>query len=763
MNVPQSAWRLTLSYVLAAALWVLFSDGLLISLGLSQPQLERAQLLKGLAFVLLTAALLYSILRNHQWQHQHVHQALQRSERRLHQALEAANDGMWDWDLQTQKVYFSPGYATLLGLSGEALGDGLQHWLQRLHPEDRTSFERNLQLRLAACNPAPYEANYRLRHHDGSYRWIQSRGRLLLDAQGQPERLIGTASDITQRRQDEDSLRQAAAVFDATQEGVLVTDAQQQIVHCNPAFTRITGYSQAEILGQSPSMLQSGRHDKSFYTSLWNALQNRGAWSGEVWNRRKSGEIYPQWQCIRVIHDKQGEISHYVAVFSDISALKRSQRELDYLAHYDPLSNLPNRLLFTERVEHALERARVDGKCGAVLLIDLDHFKHINESLGHHVGDLLLKDVGERLSQQLGKRMTLARLGGDEFGLLDESCNSAEQAAVMAQQLQACLTEAFTVNLHELFITASIGISLYPGEANDVSQVLRNADSALSKAKSSGRENYAFYSQELTAHARQRVELASALRHALDNQELRVYYQPLTCLRSQEMIGVEALVRWQHPQRGLVAPGEFIPVAEESGLIGAIDAWVLEQSCRQMVAWQNAGYALKFVAVNVSSRMFSRGELDQRVAEVLRASGLNPACLELEVTESAIMDNPDAALALLERLRALGVRLAIDDFGTGYSSLARLKRLPVHKLKLDQSFVRGLPHDPSDVAITRAVLALGHSLGLKVLAEGIERAEQVELLQQLGCDHAQGYYFGHPQPAEQLLAHLASRPATRWT
>ncbi|WP_298186074.1 phosphodiesterase DibA [uncultured Pseudomonas sp.] len=760
MNAPQSPWRLTLTYVLAAGLWVFFSDALLIALGLSLPQLERAQLLKGLAFVVFMAALLHSLLRSHQQHQLQVHQALQRSEKRLHQALEAADGGIWDWDLQTQTVYFSPSYAALLGLHPEALGDDPQHWKQRLHPDDRVTFERNIQRRLSTLCIAPYDVSYRLLHQDGSYRWIQLRGRLLLNKQGQPERLLGTASDVSQRRKDDDSLRQAAAVFDATQEGVLVTDAQQHIVHCNPAFTRITGYSQAEILGQLPSMLQSGRHDKSFYRELWQALQNRGAWSGEVWNRRKNGEIYPQWQCIRVIHDEQGEISHYVAVFSDISALKRSQRELDYLAHHDPLSNLPNRLLFTERVEQALERTRIDGQSGAVLLIDLDHFKHINESLGHSIGDLLLKDVGERLSQQLGKRMTLARLGGDEFGLLDESCRSAEQAAVMAQRLQACLTPAFKVSHQELFITASIGISLYPGDANDVGQVLRNADSALFKAKNSGRENYAFYSQELTTQARQRVELASALRHALDHQELRVYYQPLICLGSRELIGVEALVRWQHPQRGLVAPGEFIPVAEETGLIGAIDAWVLEHSCRQMVAWQRAGTAPKFVAVNVSSRLFSRGELDQRVAEVLHDSGLAPACLELEVTESAVMDNPDAALALLQRLRTLGIRLSIDDFGTGYSSLARLKRLPVHKLKLDQSFVRGLPHDPSDLAITRAVIGLGHSLGLKVLAEGIERPEQVELLQQLGCDHAQGYYFGHPQPAEQLAAPLASRPDT---
>src|SRR3990167_8973774 len=685
MNVPHSARRLTLAYTLAAGLWVAFSDSVVAALGLSLEQLESVQLIKGLLFVLLTGVLLYWVLRTYQQQQQRANLVLSDSETRLSRALSAARDGMWEWDLHTRTVFFSPDYTNLLGLPPGGLVNDQENWLQRLHPDDREHFQRSLEQRLSNASQDPYEVSYRLRHKDDTYRWIQSRGRLLLDDQGRPERMIGTASDITQRRNDEDSLRQAAAVFDATQEGVLVTDAKQHIVHCNPAFTRITGYSQEEILGQQPSLLKSGRHDQDFYNSLWHALQSRGGWSGEVWNRRKNGEIYPQWQNIRVIRDEEGEISHYVAVFSDITALKRSQSELDYLAHHDPLSNLPNRLLFTERVETALERGQRDKRRGAVLLVDLDHFKLINESLGHATGDLLLKEVGERLRQQFQGAMTLARLGGDEFVLLCEDCATAEQAAGLAQQLLNCLSQPFVVNNHELFIGASVGISLFPGDADNVAQVLRNVDSALFKAKSSGREGYAFYAQELTEYARQRVELVSALRHALEHDELRVYYQPLMCLRS---------------------------------------------------------------------RQFSRGELDSRVAQVLADTGLDPAFLELEVTESAVMDNPDAALALLERLRALGVRLAIDDFGTGYTSLARLKRMPVHKLKLDQSFVMGLPHDQDDVAITRAVIALGHSLGLKVLAEGIEQLEQVELLEQLGCDHAQGYYFGRPQPAEALLAQL---------
>ncbi|WP_172150701.1 putative bifunctional diguanylate cyclase/phosphodiesterase [Pseudomonas tumuqii] len=745
MSLHQGAVRLSLIYLLAAGLWVFFSDSLLAGLHLPAERAEQVQLLKGLCFVLLSSVLLYLILCSHLRQQARMRRTLRASEERLNLALESAKEGLWDWDLRSDKVFFSAGYAALLGLQPPALGNSRARWLQQLHPDDRTHYEHTIATIQDNASQEAFEVTLRMRHQDGDYRWIQSRGQLQLDAQGRPERFIGTASDISLQRANEYSLRQAAAVFDATQDGVLVTDSDQHIVHVNPAFTRITGYSPEEIIGRRPNHLSSGRHDQAFYQSLWHALAARGNWSGEIWNRRKNGEIYPQWQRIRAIHDEKGELSHYVAVFSDISALKRSQSELDHLAHHDPLSGLPNRLLFTERVENAIKRAK-SAQQGAVLLIDLDHFKHINESLGHNIGDLLLKAVGERLAAQLGEGMTLARLGGDEFGLLCENCLDAPQAASLAQLLLNSLGAPFNLEKHEFYMSASIGISLFPSDAENLEQVLRNADSALSKAKSSGREGYAFYTQELTEFARHRVDLVSALHHALDNQELRVYYQPLHDMASGELIGAEALVRWQHPQRGLVAPGEFIPIAEDSGLIGAIDAWVLQQACRQMVLWQHQAHAPRFVAVNVSSRLFSRGGLDLQVAQVLADTGLDPACLELEVTESAVMDNPDAALALLERLRALGVRLAIDDFGTGYSSLARLKRLPVHKLKLDMSFVRGLPHDSDDVAITRAVVALGHSLDLKVLAEGIERPEQMEFLRQIGCDYGQGYLFGRPQP-----------------
>ena len=551
-------------------------------------------------------------------------------------------------------------------------------------------------------------------------------------------------------KENRERLRQAAAVFDCTREGVLVTDTQGLIVHVNRAFMEITGYQCEDVMGQRPSLFKSGRHSAHFYQQMFQALESTGEWSGEIWNRRKSGEVYPQWQTIRVIHDDQGKVSHYVAVFSDISAMKNSEHELAHLAHHDPLTDLPNRLLFTDRAEQALASAQVHKRGCALLLMDLDHFKIINDSLGHNVGDQLLKLVAERLSGLFGPGVTLARLGGDEFAVLAESCPQVVQAAALAQRMLNAMKDPFIFDGNQLFISASIGISLFPSDALSAEQLLRNADSALFKAKSAGREGYALYTEELTAHAQHRVEIAGELRRALDQHELRVYYQPVHDLHDSRLVGVEALVRWQHPERGLVPPGEFIPIAERTGLIADIDAWVMDQACRQMCQWLADGVPLSFIAINVSSRLFARRELYEQVAQVLHTTGLDPAFLELEVTESAVMDDPEVALEQLHRLRELGLRLAIDDFGTGYSSLLRLKRLPVQKLKIDQGFVAGLPWDEDDAAIVRVVIALAKSMGMQVHAEGIEQVEQARFLLDQECDMGQGYWFGRPMPADEI-------------
>ncbi|NNA01875.1 phosphodiesterase DibA [Pseudomonas lundensis] len=583
-----------------------------------------------------------------------------------------------------------------------------------------------------------------------SYVWVGVSAGLIFLARARLFSFLGMGARLRRQRLDQERLRQAAVVFDCTREGVLVSDHNGVIVHVNPALVKITGYAPEEVLGQRPNMFKSGHHGPEFYQAVFESLEKTGEWHGEIWNRRKSGEIYPQWQTIRAVRDNKDQITHYVAVFSDISAIKNTQSELMRLAHHDPLTDLPNRLLFTDRAEQALAYAQRHKSGCALLMIDLDHFKIINDSMGHNVGDLLLKAVGERLTAVFGKGFTVARLGGDEFAVLVENCTQVAQAAGFAQQVLEVMKGAFILETHQLFISASVGISLYPNDALNAEQLLRNADSALFKAKSAGREGYALYTEELTAHAQYRIEVASDLRRALEQQELRVYFQPVHDLTTSRMVGVEALVRWQHPQRGLVAPGEFIPIAERTGLIAEIDAWVLEQACWQMCQWQAAGVDLSFVAVNISSRLFARPELYQLVSTVLADTGLNPALLELEVTESAVMDNSEVALEQMHRLRELGLRLAIDDFGTGFSSLLRLKRLPVQKLKIDQGFVAGLPGDDDDVAIVRAVIALAQSMGMQVHAEGIEYVEQAQFLLDHHCDLGQGYWFGRPMPAREL-------------
>ena len=582
------------------------------------------------------------------------------------------------------------------------------------------------------------------------YAWVLLSAGLIFLARAKLFRCLGIGAKLRERNEDRERLRQAAAVFDCTREGVLVTDRNGLIVHVNRAFMEITGYLREEVMGQRPSLFKSGRHPPAFYQAMFAMLGSSGEWSGEIWNRRKSGEIYPQWQTIRLIHDDLGRVSHYVAVFSDISAIKNSEHELTHLAHHDPLTDLPNRLLFTDRVEQALTSAQLHKRGCALLMIDLDHFKMINDSLGHNIGDQLLKAVAVRFKGLFVPGITLARLGGDEFAVLAENCPQLVQAAALAQRIIDGIKESFEIDGHQLFINASIGISLFPGDALSAEQLLRNADSALFKAKSTGRDGYALYTEELTAHAQQRVEIAFELRRALEQQELRVYYQPVHDLKTSRLIGVEALVRWDHPQRGLISPAEFIPVAERTGLISEIDAWVMRQACQQMCQWQQAGVVLSFVAVNVSSRLFARRELYQQVAQVLHETGLDPAYLELEVTESAVMDDPEVALEQMHRLRELGVRLAIDDFGTGYSSLLRLKRLPVQKLKIDQGFVAGLPWDEDDGAIVRVIIALANSMGMQVHAEGIEQVEQAAFLLEHACELGQGYWFGRPVPAGQL-------------
>ncbi|MGE0081882.1 MAG: EAL domain-containing protein [Thiohalomonadaceae bacterium] len=594
-----------------------------------------------------------------------------------------------------------------------------------------------------------FEERY-IRH--GLERYIHTVKTPLRDSRGEVMGILGIFWDVTERKQAEDRLRQSAAVFENTADGVMITNANQEIIAVNTAFTEITGFSAEEATGNTPSMLKSERQDAAFYRAMWKEIGQTGRWRGEIWNRRKSGEVHPVWMTISVVRDPTGRIVNYVGVFSDITAIKHSQEQLDHLAHHDPLTDLPNRLLLSARLTHAMEQARREDNRLAVLFLDLDRFKNVNDTLGHPVGDQLLQMVAARLRDHLRECDTVARIGGDEFVVTLDKIDDPSEVTVVAQKLLDVLVEPFVVADNELHLGASIGIAVFPKDGDDMATLLKNADAAMYLAKEQGRNTYRFYTTELGIEAEERFYLESGLRHALQRDEFTLYYQPQVDMETGRVTGAEALLRWQHPELGMVSPVRFIPLAEDTGLILPIGEWVLHEACRQFVAWRSAGLALERISVNLSGVQVQHGNLVATVQKALVETGIDPRHLELEITESQIMRHPEQAAVILDGLQELGVELAIDDFGTGYSSLSYLKRFPLDNLKVDKSFVHDIPHDANDAAIVRAVIALAENLQLRVTAEGVETEAQRDFLLAHGCRQAQGWLFGRPVPAQEFAA-----------
>ncbi|MEW8068054.1 MAG: EAL domain-containing protein [Candidatus Thiodiazotropha endolucinida] len=549
----------------------------------------------------------------------------------------------------------------------------------------------------------------------------------------------------------EEKLRLADRAFQNTAEGITVTDASGNIVSTNPAFEAITGYSHEEVLGQNPRVLKSGHHPDTFYNEMWDTLLLTGHWRGEIWNRRKNGDAYPEWLTISAVKDGNDETTHYVGVFTDISQIKEAQDQINFLAHHDALTRLPNRALFRERFDHALMHARRENTSIALLFLDLDRFKTVNDTLGHPVGDQVLLEVSKRMNQIIRASDTLARLGGDEFVLLLEEQTDAQHAAVVARKLIDLFSRPMIIGEHELVVTASIGITLYPNDGDDSDKLIRHADRAMYEAKQQGRNTYRFFTQALTEGALERLMMENDLRRAVARNELILHYQPIVNLETRQLQGIEALVRWQHPEQGLIAPGLFIELAEEIGIIGEIGQWVLRAACSQLAKWDRDGFKVPRISVNLSVQQIDREGLITMVSEELNSSGLSPERLELEVTESMLIRNPELSRTVLSELRTLGVKFAIDDFGTGYSSLAYLKLLPLDHLKIDQSFVRDIGKDANDETIVRAIIAMSKSLGLESVAEGVEEAHQARFLQQAGSDLAQGYLYSRPLPADEIF------------
>ncbi len=552
-----------------------------------------------------------------------------------------------------------------------------------------------------------------------------------------------------------ESLKQAAAVFESSREGVVITDLEPRIVAINRAYTEITGYTKDQVVGKNPKVIKSGRHGKLFYQAMWESLGKIGYWSGEIWNRRKNGEIYPQWLTITTVYNDRHEPWNYVGVFTDLTQMKQSEARLVHLAHYDPLTGLPNRLLAQSRLQHAIERVQRRDRRIATLYVDLDRFKNVNDSLGHPIGDELLIMMASRLKKRLREEDTLARLGGDEFLVILEDIKDSTEPAMIAQTLIDLLVTPFALpSGHEIFINASIGISLFPDDASNVTELIQHADMAMYLAKQEGRNTYRYHTEALSIAANERLMLETRLRQALMADEFVLHYQPLIHARSGRVFGVEALVRWQPPGKPMVPPGKFIPIAEETGLIVPLGEWVLRTACAQGRAWMDAGLPPLVIAVNLSVRQFRSENVVELTRRVLAETRLPADCLELELTESMFMEHAEQSIETLKTLKSLGVQLAIDDFGTGYSSLTYLKRFPIDKLKIDQSFVHGLANDPNDREIAATIIAMARSLKLNVLAEGVESEQQLDFLNRHGCDYYQGYLFHRPAPAQQLEAWL---------
>jgi diguanylate cyclase (GGDEF)-like protein len=585
----------------------------------------------------------------------------------------------------------------------------------------------------------------------------------LFEGNGNRHALIIIGRDISERIIAEESLRLAASVFENSREGFMITTAGRDpsIIRVNQAFLDMSGYAAEDVLGKNPRIFKSGRHDSDFYRNIWQTVSTTGVWRGETWSRRKDGEIFPEWVTITAVKDDRGEVTHLVGIYADITEFKNAQDKLHELVNHDPLTGLPNRRLLNELMDHAIRRAEREHNRIALLFVDLDRFKTINDTLGHQVGDRLLAEVSRRITHVVRESDATARLGGDEFLVMMDFLRDIEDATIVAKKIIAAMNKEFIIDGNVFYIGASIGISVYPDNGTEVEELIKAADIAMYHVKSEGKNNYRFYSPDLSDNANERFTLETHLRRAVERCQFEVYYQPQVSLASGRIIGAEALVRWRHPELGMVSPARFIPLAEEIGSIIQIGELVLREAAHQARQWMEEGYLLQGISVNVSGVQIQRSNFADTVYGVLIETGCEPGMLELEITESTIMRNTEYVIGVFDRIKNMGVRMAIDDFGTGYSSLSHLKRLPLDKLKIDQSFVRDLPEDAHDAAIAMAVQALGHSLGLTVIAEGVETVEQEAFLRQINCDEVQGYLYGRPVPAEAFAELLKADKSKR--
>lgn len=682
--------------------------------------------------------------------------ALRERDQRLNLVIGASSDGYWDFDLASGMVYRSA--LDLEQSSTIERSFAAAQFRTRVHVDDRLKFDQAFGGQNTGLDRR-VELEFRL-VDDSRTRWFILRGATVqCDNEGKPTRLAGTFRDITEVRKAQRIGRIAEEVIESMREAVAVTNARHEFVTVNPAFAQITGFAAEEIIGQFNGLLNSDRHNLAFYQRARLELESDGQWAGELWQRRKNGsEWLMEVRTSRIELSADNELL-YVSVISDISERRRNEHRLQRLASHDPLTGVANRSTFMRQLNMALAKRDPESMTLGMLEIDVDRLKHVNETFGHDAGDELLQAVALRLEACLSEGDLLARLGSDEFAIAPLGAHGAEGLVWYAQFLISAFNEPFSVRGHPIAVTPSIGISLWPDHGLDALHLMNAADSAMYEAKAEGRNTYRFYSPARYLANRQRLELERRIRLAVERNEFLLVYQPRYSVATQRVTGFEALLRWQHPQRGLVSPEEFVDILEETGLIVPIGRWVLSEALAQVREWRQHGHPTVSVAVNVSHRQLREGALHQFIAILLNELGLHGSALELEITESQLMDDPEAAIAQLDELHRLGLRVAIDDFGTGYSSLSHLRRLPIDILKIDKAFVADLPADADSGVIIETILGMARTLNLKVVAEGVEKEAQARFLINLGVDEIQGFWFSRPIPAENCLALLEGREA----
>lgn len=672
---------------------------------------------------------------------------LEGERKNLQQAQSIAKMGSWTWAFDTNTFHHTEQLGELLGMRGAL---SLEDVFNAIHPEEQEHISAHVMQVIKI--PESIELEYRIVRSDGAIRRVKQICRVV-ELHGK-DHLLSTIQDISELRDIQDKLNITQEVFKHAEEGVMVTDAQGTIESVNPAFSQITGYSSEDVVGKSPRILKSDRHDESFYKAMWEQVTREGGWQGEVWNRRKNGEAYPEMLSIKTIFDFEGIATNYIAVFSDLSDSKQNEEQLTYQKNHDPLTGLYNRVMFKERVTCCVANELSKQQKCAVFHLNLKGFKKINESLGLALGDELLRAVAQRLSKVSTSQHHLARLGADEFAWMEVSNQGVNHFIEMRQEILSCFESPFEFSGQSVRVEAKLGISVAPDNGCVGEEILKAAAIALSKAKRDDSSNCLFFNEEMEEEAEQRMRMESELWVALEQEEFELHYQPKVCLQSGEITGMEALVRWNKPGEGLVRPDLFIPLAEETGIIVPMGKWILKEACKQTKQWLEEGFDIK-VAVNLSVKQFQDKALLDTIDEAIAETGIDAQHLELEITESMMMHNVDKAIAVMHQIRARGIELSIDDFGTGHSSFAYIKRFPIHSLKIDQMFIRPMKPGSNEAALVEAMASIGNKLNLVVIAEGVEEAEHVDFLKSVGCDLIQGYYFSKPLPAEafaQLLA-----------